>query len=1004
MKPNFALNLSHDGITLLHRTSSGWLVMGEVALDAPDMAAELAELRKRATSVSTAGLATKLLIPNSQILYRALPDPGPQARDTAIRTALDGATPYALDQLVWDSTVTGKTLQIAVLARETLDEAENFATEHRFNPISFVAMPEAGDFEGEPFFGRARSADALIGPDTAVQPDREAMRILPQRPILPPEPLSLPELLTPAGVAPEAPQLFAEDSASEMETDPQTETTETVKSLPEPVFPTDASAPEAEDTQPPKQRDLLSGIPPLPEPVRVAVRPETDAKTDAPENTSPETLEDTPSPRATGFPSEDSRSDEKAETLGTENTANATPFQSRRESEGKAAESPSEPRAPRLLARPSRVLASLSSVPAKGATSKPLGPASKAAEVPQQDAPQKTTETQAPDPENTPAQKIVEHPHVAVTSGEVPVDESKEPKLKAPRPGKTDPLPEPPPMPAPVPPVTAHKPVEPVVEQPTTPPRSTAAFGALKSLSALAPKASAKRTAQTARKATPPADIGTAPLPRVAITAGDDIAPLSDRAAGLDRVENTQNEAEALTVFGARRRNREIRNKPRHLGLMLTGALVALLLLVGLIAGLLPEDEPQQTSSTSQTSTVLPGDAPAQDNTADSAGETDLAQTDGMTEVSADEEEPELTPELLEQATVPAPPAETIVDDTLDREALVARYAATGIWPLAPEADTGDSAEDDLSALYTASIDHDIASQDAVALPEAARHIGEAAPRAALPPAPPGTRYNYDEDGFIRATPEGTVTPDGIVVYAGRPASTPKPRPGSAVNEAVEAALAPPLANENDPVRQALAEFRPRLRPETLVENNEKANLGGLTRAELGRIAPHLRPASAQEIAQEDARASGENEAARTAPVVTASLLPKARPQNFDKLAAAARAAEAAAAAAADAATPRSSTAEKVTAQVPATSIPQAGPANVARAATVSNAINLRKLNLMGVYGSSSDRRALVRLPSGRFAKVKVGDKLDGGRVQSIGSDNLTYVKNGRAVTLEIGG
>jgi hypothetical protein len=620
------------------------------------------------------------------------------------------------------------------------------------------------------------------------------------------------------------------------------------------------------------------------------------------------------------------------------------------------------------------------------ASAKPLGPVHKGNEAPKE-----------PLQDDNSALKPVEHPHVAVTSGEVPIDTPKEPKLKAARPGKADPLPEPPPMPAP----RTAKP-DAKAQKSRERSRGGAALGALKSLSALAPKSGNK----AAQKDTPAIDIAKAPMPKVAHAAGEDIIPLSDRAAGLDRVENTLDEAEALTVFGARRRSREVRNKPRHLGLILTGGLVALLLLAGLIAGLLP-DEPQ---STDVSAVSAPQDSPtviaADDTAATDATPTALAPE--QMGVSAEEEEPELTPELLEQASVPAPPAEDIANETLDMEALAASYAATGIWPLAPEADTGESAEDDLDTLYTASIDHAIASQDAVALPEAARHIGEAAPRAALPPAPLGTRYDYDEDGFIRATPEGTVTPDGAVVYAGRPQATSKPRPGSAVDDAVEAALAPPVINENDPVRLSLAKFQPKLRPDTLVENNEKANLGGLTRVELGRIAPRLRPASAQELAQEmaqeDAEAAGETEAARTAPAVTASLVPKARPQDFDKLASAARTAEAAAAAAADAGTTSTSNAEKVTAQVPATTIPQAGPANVARAATVNNAINLRKLNLMGVYGSSSDRRALVRLPSGRFAKVKVGDKLDGGRVQSIGADNLTYVKNGRAVTLEIGG
>jgi len=74
--------------------------------------------------------------------------------------------------------------------------------------------------------------------------------------------------------------------------------------------------------------------------------------------------------------------------------------------------------------------------------------------------------------------------------------------------------------------------------------------------------------------------------------------------------------------------------------------------------------------------------------------------------------------------------------------------------------------------------------------------------------------------------------------------------------------------------------------------------------------------------------------------------------------------------------------------------------ASVARQATIDNAINLRRLNLIGVYGTPANRRALVRLPSGRYKKLKVGDRLDGGKVIAISDSELRYQKKGRNVTL----
>ena len=74
----------------------------------------------------------------------------------------------------------------------------------------------------------------------------------------------------------------------------------------------------------------------------------------------------------------------------------------------------------------------------------------------------------------------------------------------------------------------------------------------------------------------------------------------------------------------------------------------------------------------------------------------------------------------------------------------------------------------------------------------------------------------------------------------------------------------------------------------------------------------------------------------------------------------------------------------------------------VAKQATVKNAINLSKVSLIGVYGSSANRRALVRMPNGKFLKVKIGDQLDGGKVAAIGDNEVSYVKHGRTIVLKM--
>ena len=75
--------------------------------------------------------------------------------------------------------------------------------------------------------------------------------------------------------------------------------------------------------------------------------------------------------------------------------------------------------------------------------------------------------------------------------------------------------------------------------------------------------------------------------------------------------------------------------------------------------------------------------------------------------------------------------------------------------------------------------------------------------------------------------------------------------------------------------------------------------------------------------------------------------------------------------------------------------------ATVAKQATFKNAINLSKLNLIGVYGTQSKRYALVRTAAGRYKKVRVGDTIDGGgRVAAITATEVRYQKGGRLVAL----
>ena len=436
-------------------------------------------------------------------------------------------------------------------------------------------------------------------------------------------------------------------------------------------------------------------------------------------------------------------------------------------------------------------------------------------------------------------------------------------------------------------------------------------------------------------------------------------------------------------------------------GLMVTGGLLVVLLLaaaVGVYLTMGAEDDtaqvtqqaPEVTTASLEPAPVVtaPDQLPEADAVPETVEEPDpVAEPEPAVEPEAPAVEAALPPSDVPEEDVvsdgdtatidpPIPEPEPAIPTLLDAEAT---YAETGVWVRSPEPPVlAEIGVDD--GIFLSALDPQIQAGDAVALPESQAEQ-DLRPITPLPPVAPGLVFEFDGDGLVVVPPEGAITPDGVQIRRGRPPQVPPERPASAgAAEAAEAEAAEAEAEE------ALALFRPRGRPENANEILERRRFGGYTLAELETKKPRQRPESEQALAAAEALADADSDAAESPLAVASSRSPLLRPGNIAQIVAAARAAapqQTQAVAAVARATPR----------IPTT-------ASVARQATLTNAISLRRVNLIGVFGSPSNRRALVRLSSGRIIRVGVGDRVDGGRVAAISQESLQYVKSGQNITL----
>ena len=945
MRPQIALDLALDGITLLSRApddgadAGRWWREGSVRLDAPDIEDALGRLRDRAVMRAGKDFASILIVPDSQVLYTSLERDDRDARVT-IRSALRGRTPYEVEDLAFAHAVRGDRLQVAVVAIETLLEAEAFATDHGFRPVAVVADPADGIYPGPAEFGPTGIAPEIAGGARVDLALGAGFDVVPApEPDAEPQAVAEPETVAPVGAA-------ASDDAPSLNEAPPLE--EAAPSDIGPSLPEESDADSEPDSAPVFVRAPRAAPPIPPGPAFATRRGGMPAKGDAPA-----------APRL----------DRIAPRIGT--APDAPP---RAQAEPLAAESAASD------ARPPAAAPSDASGP---------GPVLVAAKLAELRAAQDAALNARPATSTAQARR-------ATGSG------------------------------------------APILAATGTTALSGAAAGAIDATPPEAVPTGRLRTLlrRPARRTDATTD---------ASPAG--IVPASGAARGRTGLILTGGLVGVLLAVGG-------------LSLVLTDEDVPT---ASVMAPAVDESGAAPARATESGRSAIIARAPADaaalpDRAASGKAAAESADPVPRTDLAAllpasgdapagDAGTAPLVPAPEVAAAGPAEPdAEGIAIEgpALEDPATddVAVTSAEG-----PAAET----QAPVGAIASSS---PVTEPTGPTEPTAQPDEGTAPVQTASDDPSPAaeTPDTGDETALVAATPDGLAAPGGYTVVAGRPTVLPEPRPedlpGAAPAEGDDAAPSTAdLSPEEVARREQLARVRPVRRPgdvaqsEPSVSDDDPAEVT-LTPAELAlrRFQPRPRPAAViraataaaeaeAERVSEMERAAAEAEAAAavaaasqaaaaslatsradarvvipTGPVsrlaLPASERPRGRPRAVER-----EAAQIVARRRAEPAAPTRSAAAAAAPAAPVAASRQtlrASPNSVARAATDDNAIRLNQVNLIGVYGQPSSRRALIRLGNGRYVKVQVGDRLDRGRVTAIGENQVSYQRGNRSIVLRM--
>jgi hypothetical protein len=135
----------------------GWsTVLGDVHRQSPRFGADMADLTQRARALQPDPLLAQVVLPRSQVIYRAVPwlrakqvEPA-EIEDAAARLARQDPQELVVD---WDHG--DAAICLAVVERITLTQTATFLHDHGVIPVAFTSRPRTWEFPRPPRFSLA---------------------------------------------------------------------------------------------------------------------------------------------------------------------------------------------------------------------------------------------------------------------------------------------------------------------------------------------------------------------------------------------------------------------------------------------------------------------------------------------------------------------------------------------------------------------------------------------------------------------------------------------------------------------------------------------------------------------------------------------------------------------------------------------------------------------------------------------------------------------------------